>query len=80
MLENGTVFDSSRTKNQPFPIEIGSPNLIQGWGEGIPGMKVGEIRKLTIPPDLGYGSRGFPGRIPANSTLIFEIELLSAGS
>jgi FKBP-type peptidyl-prolyl cis-trans isomerase len=74
---DGRSFDSSRPRNEPLEFVLGAPGLIDGWGEGIPGMKVGEIRKLTIPPDLAYGPQGRPGAIPPNSTLVFEIELLS---
>ncbi len=74
-LEDGTVFDSSVTRNEPFETQIGVGMLIQGWDQGIPGMKVGGKRHLIIPADLGYGSRAV-GSIPANSTLIFDVELL----
>jgi peptidylprolyl isomerase len=74
-LENGTKFDSSYDRNEPFETQIGVGSVIQGWDQGIPGMKVGGKRKLTIPPELGYGSRNL-GTIPPNSTLIFEVELL----
>jgi FKBP-type peptidyl-prolyl cis-trans isomerase len=74
-LENGTVFDS--TGKAPRPMTIGTGQLIKGWEEGLPGMRVGETRKLIIPPAMGYGANGAgKGTIPANSTLIFEIELL----
>ena len=73
-LMNGTEFDSSYKRGQP--IEFPLRNLIQGWQEGIPGMKVGGKRRLTVPPALGYGKRGVPGVIPENATLVFEIELL----
>jgi FKBP-type peptidyl-prolyl cis-trans isomerase len=72
-LENGEVFDSSRGKS-PYPF--GQSPAIKGWEEAIPGMKLGEIRKLTIPPALAYGERGSPPKIPANATLIFEVELV----
>lgn len=77
-LSDGKVFDSTKKedKNEPAIFPIGKGEVIAGWDEGVPGMKVGERRKLTIPPELGYGSRGQPPKIPANSTLIFEIELL----
>lgn len=75
-LENGTKFDSSYDRNQPFTTQIGVGQVIAGWDEGIVGMKVGGKRKLIIPPDLGYGSQNL-GSIPPNSTLIFEVELIS---
>jgi FKBP-type peptidyl-prolyl cis-trans isomerase len=73
MLANGTEFDSSHKRGKPatFPLA----RLIKGWQEGIPGMKVGGKRKLTIPPELGYGKGGSPPAIPPNATLTFEIEL-----
>lgn len=74
-LENGTVFDSSVARNEPLETQIGVGMLIQGWDQGIPGMKVGGKRHLIIPAELGYGSRAV-GSIPANSTLIFDVELL----
>lgn len=74
-LENGTKFDSSYDRNQPFSVQIGVGQVIKGWDEGIPGMKVGGKRKLIIPPELGYGAQA-AGTIPPNSTLIFEVELL----
>lgn len=74
-LESGEQFDSSRDRGTPFEFTIGTGSVIQGWEQGIPGMKVGGIRILTIPPELGYGAFDRPG-IPANSTLIFEVELL----
>jgi FKBP-type peptidyl-prolyl cis-trans isomerase len=75
-IENGEVFDSSRTSNQPRTFRIGVQPLIKGWEEGVPGMRVGELRKLTIPPALGYGAAGRPPSIPPQATLVFEIELL----
>ena len=75
-LENGTQFDSSLSPGRdPLVITLGAGQVIQGWDEGIPGMKVGGKRRLTIPPHLGYGNQAV-GEIPANSTLIFEIDLL----
>ncbi len=75
-LTNGAKFDSSRDRGQGFTFKLGAGQVIQGWDQGVAGMKVGGIRKLTIPPELGYGARGFPPVIPANSTLVFEVELL----
>jgi peptidylprolyl isomerase len=75
-LTNGTKFDSSYDRNQPFTTQIGVGQVIKGWDEGMVGMKVGGKRKLTIPASLGYGSQDM-GSIPPNSTLIFEVELLS---
>jgi FKBP-type peptidyl-prolyl cis-trans isomerase len=74
-LTDGTKFDSSVDRGTPFEFTIGQNSVIQGWEQGIPGMKVGGKRILTIPPSLGYGEQA-TGSIPANSTLIFEVELL----
>lgn len=75
-LENGKKFDSSVDRGQPFSFPLGAGRVIQGWDEGVQGMKVGGKRKLTIPSDLGYGPRGAGGVIPSNATLIFDVELL----
>lgn len=73
-LTNGTSFDSSRPRNQPLALPLSQ--LIPGWQSGVPGMKVGGVRRLLIPSDLGYGPRGSPPRIPGGATLVFEMELL----
>ncbi len=76
-LLSGTKFDSSRDRGTPFTFTLGAGQVIAGWDQGMLGMKIGEMRKLTIPASLGYGSRGAGDIIPPNATLVFEVELLS---
>jgi len=78
-LTNGTKFDSSKDRGDPFIFPLGRGHVIKGWDEGVAGMKVGGKRKLTIPAALGYGARGAGGVIPPNAILVFEVELLSVG-
>ena len=75
-LANGVQFDSSRARRDPLDFALGAGDVIKGWDQGLPGMKVGGKRRLTIPPELAYGSQGLAGVIPPHATLVFEVELL----
>ncbi|MBU6310472.1 FKBP-type peptidyl-prolyl cis-trans isomerase [Patescibacteria group bacterium] len=79
VLPNGTVFDASQAHGKPFTFTLGAGQVIRGWEQGIPGMKVGGTRIVAIPPELGYGAQSI-GQIPANASLIFQVELVSVGS
>ena len=78
-LTDGAKFDSSRDRGKGFSFRLGGGQVIKGWDQGVAGMRVGGLRKLTIPSDLAYGDRGFPPVIPPRATLVFEVELLSVG-
>lgn len=76
-LTDGTKFDSSVDRDEPFSFVLGTGQVIPGWDQGVGGMRVGEKARLTIPPELAYGDQGYPGLIPPNATLIFEVALLA---
>ena len=78
-LTDGTKFDSSVDRDDPFAFVLGQGQVIQGWDQGVATMRVGDKARLTIPAELAYGAAGYPGAIPPNATLIFEVELLSIG-
>ncbi len=75
-LTDGTKFDSSHDRSDTFSFKLGAGQVIQGWDQGVAGMKVGGARKLTIPPGMGYGEAGAGGVIPPNATLVFKVELI----
>ena len=76
-LADGTKFDSSVDRDEPFSFVLGASQVIQGWDQGVATLRVGDKARLTIPPELAYGEAGYPGAIPPNATLVFEVELLS---
>ena len=76
-LADGKLFDSSRTRNDPLDFPLGEGHMIQGWEQGLVGMKVGGKRRLVVPPELAYGDQGLAGEIPPGATLVFEVELLA---
>lgn len=78
-LMDGRKFDSSVDRNEPFVFMLGEGQVIAGWDQGVATMRVGDKLKLTIPPGLAYGREGYPGAIPPDSTLVFEVELLAVG-
>ncbi len=76
-LTDGSKFDSSVDRDEPFAFVLGTGQVIQGWDQGVAAMRVGDKARRTIPPELAYGEQGYPGAIPPNATLIFEVDLLS---
>jgi len=79
-LTDGAKFDSSVDRGEPFAFVLGTGQVIQGWDEGVASMRVGDKARLTVPPEQAYGEQGYPGAIPPNATLIFEVELLAISS